>query len=161
MDDNACLFGLRLVVGQNVVTSMESRGDINIESEVESEVDILDSAHVSFKFAVSNFLLDPLKFRFRKVVRIRGLGFLFISKFNVRKFKVRKFGNISRSEMLPINFQSKGDRYIVTTASNTFLDPLKCEKGLVIARPDSMICSALHYFLQKASNEMKQFVDKA
>ena len=101
-----------MVEGQNVVTSMESQGDINIESEVESEVDILDSAHVSFKIAesnfknryqVSNFLLDPLKFRFRKVVIILGLVFLFISK-----FKVRKFGNISRSEMFPINFQSKG-----------------------------------------------------
>ena len=36
---------------------------------------------------------------------------------------------LGRDWMLPTNFQSKGDKYIVTTASNTFLDPIKCEKG--------------------------------
>ena len=109
------------------------------------------------RYQFSKYLLDPLKFRFRKIVRILGLVFLFITKLKrTRKAKV----SVQNKEPLPSIFESKGDRYIITTGSNTFRDPLKCAGGLVVLLPDSMISSALNYYLRKASNEVKQFVNK-
>ena len=100
------------------------------------------------RYEFSKYLLDPLKSRFWKIVRIMGLVCLFI-----------RYVNIALTSGFSHNlFQNKADRYILTTGRNR-VGSMKCSPGLIICLPDSMIMNALQYY-RKASNEVKQFLGK-
>jgi hypothetical protein len=111
----------------------------------------------------SKYIIDPLKFRFRKIVRILALVFLFIIK--IRASKATKYCHSSHKAQItgePISdlVQNRGVQYIVTTGGNKFRDNLKCAGGLVVCLSDEMISFALQYFYRKATAEIIEFVDK-
>ena len=112
------------------------------------------------RYDFSKYLIDPLKFRFRKIVRILGLVFLFIK--NIRLSQKGK-NSISQCEIIPEvvpkTFQNHGDQYILTTG-NKPRDKLNCTEGLVVCLSDDVILEALRYFYLKATAEIREFLDK-
>ena len=112
------------------------------------------------RYKFSKYLIDPLKFSFRKVVRVLGLVFLFITKL---KKKVRQNCNFMQDIEIknPEVFKNLGDKYIVTTGCERQQDHFKCSVGLVVLLSDQMITAALRYFYRKATAEIFEFVEKA
>ena len=111
------------------------------------------------RYTFSNYLLDPLKHRFRTVVRVLALVFLFVSK--LRK-SIRAKNEIYNTEAIcnPDFMQNQSDRYIVTTGFHHINDPLKCAGGLVVVLQEDIINLALQYYYLKATAEIFEFVEK-
>ena len=106
---------------------------------------------VKDRYTFSQYLIDPNRFRFRKVIRVLGLVFLFVSKLLKRCRKtIPKLIQTEPAE-LPGIFSYKGDQYIVSTGKY-------CQKGLVVDLSKDMINSALMYYFCKASEEIKHFL---
>ena len=81
---------------------------------------------ISERYAFSCYIIDPLKFRFRKVVRIVGFANLFITNLKLRIEK-----DVRKVECdLPEQFKFINDKFIVTSDSTIF--PFVCPQGLVI-----------------------------
>ena len=136
----------------------------------------ITSRNYTNRYAFSNYLIDPLKFRFRKVVRI--LGFVFLFTIKCLKSKTQSgFSKIlceiennvpetsqnrgNQYENVPEPFQNRSDQYVVTSGIAKFRDNLKCVGGLVVHLTEKMIAAALNYFHRKATAEILEFVDKS
>ena len=103
-----------------------------------------------YKF--SKYLVDPNKFRFRKVLRITALIFKFLGKFKAAKAKRATFGNDDYH--LPALFKFCNDENLMTKGT----DPtLKCPAGLVIELTEQDLMQALYYFFSKSTREIKHF----
>lgn len=102
----------------------------------------------------SNYVIDPNKFRFRKVVRILSLVILFAQKL-LRQFRRRP--SLLPYDSLPEQLKFNNDVYVVTNGSNKF--PFNSREGLVIHITEEVVMMALNYFFLKATSEVKQFVD--
>ena len=119
----------------------------------------ISKTYLSQRYEFSDYIVDPLKFRFRMVVRVVGLVFLFICKLRLAVKKGAKFKFMEGDQTNLGLFQSRGDKYIVTTGSK--ISPLPCSSGLVVTLTSEMISYSLNYFFHKASAEILEFVDKA
>ena len=112
------------------------------------------------RYVFSNYVLDPNKFRFRKVVRILGLVFLFISKFKCIRGK--KIGQHLMSDLsstkLPDQFQFVQDKFLVTKGA--YSPPLVCAKGLVVELTEVFLKFSLLYYFTKSTLEIKNFIKK-
>ena len=108
------------------------------------------------RYDFSKYVLDPNKFRFRKIVRILGLVYLFIS--NLMKRKNKKLEGILSEKPLPDQFNIFDDRYLVTQGA--YGPPLTCPKGLVIKLSEEFLMHALTYYFRKGTAEIKQFSNK-
>ena len=108
-------------------------------------------------YAFSAYIIDPLKFRFRRAVRIIGLVYLFISKCRTSKAKCAYSKKV---QVIGEPFQNRADKYILTTGSVKSRDNMNCGGGLVIHLTEEMIAAALDYFHCKATAEILEFVDK-
>ena len=106
---------------------------------------------VQDRYDFSRYLIDPNRFRFRKVIRVLGLVFLFISKLSRRKGRCPPKLIKGNSDDLPSIFAYQGDQYIVTSGKY-------CPPGLVVDLSREMINSALRYYFVKATNEVKHFL---
>ena len=98
--------------------------------------------------------VDPNKFRFRTVLRILSLVFLFLE-------------NISKKCGIVFNFQEKlgikeqrstSEEYFVTHITFGAFTSHK-PKVVIVCLPEEMLKAAKVYFFQKASLEVKEFVD--
>ena len=99
----------------------------------------------------SQYIIDPNRFRFRKVIRVLGLVFLFIKKARRRCGKpVPKLFEHPPAE-IPGIFAYRGDQFIITTGKY-------CKGGLVVDLSKDMINSALRYYFLKASEEIRHFL---
>ena len=117
---------------------------------------------VGDRYKFSKYLIDPNKFRFRKVVRVTGFVFLFLTKLRKRTGKPAFSFTLFQSSDLPtgIVVPSQEDRYVVTTGIIT--DPkFVCPKGLVVESSESMVALAMQYFFRVATEEVKHFLPKA
>ena len=85
-----------------------------------------------------------------------GLVFLFLSK--LCKNRSLKYCRATAQFVVPNLFLGKGDRFLVTTGSKFSKDKLSCVPGLVVCLLDYMVCNALFYYLELASNEVKHFL---
>ena len=104
----------------------------------------------------SNYLIDPNKHRFRKVVRILSLVFKFIWKIsgNVTHARQNKIFTHRGPNDFPTDVLKKGsDRFIVTSQKDSSPN-LTCMSGLVVEIEDEMLKAAFNYFVLKASAEM-------
>ena len=133
-------------------------GEVDLEDEVETSYSdqvfySLQRCGYESRYQFSKYLLDPLKFRFRKTIRIMGLVFLFLSK--LCKNRSLKYCSSTAQFVVPNLFLGKGDRFLVTTGSKFSKDKLSCVPGLVVCLPDYMVGNALFYYLELASNEVK------
>ena len=112
---------------------------------------------VNSRYNFSQYLVDPNRFRLRKIIRIIVLVYLFIKKSYAA---IGKFGRPSSyPKVIPANRSSKGDQYLVTTGSHDAQSPFKCLGGLVVCLADGGIKSAMTYLFRKATNEVKKFVN--
>ena len=118
----------------------------------------LTKTDYSTRYKFSKYILDPLKYRFRKVVRVLGLVYLYISK--LRKSKAFANYPCGRDIANPDFLKYKGDRFVLTTGKTISNDPLNCAGGLVVILPEEMIKLALGYYFRKATEEIFEFIDK-
>ena len=111
--------------------------------------------NVGKRYLFSSYVIDPNKYRFRKVVRIAALIILFMVNLKLGIKKPVSFMLIEHK--IPARFQLRNDMYLVTQGLNTFHN---CQQGLVIELSEQHINSALHYFYRKATLEVKQFLNE-
>ena len=114
---------------------------------------------VGDRYKFSNYVLDPNKFRFRKVVRVLGLVLLFIKKLRKKTNKPEFSITTCNAEDLPegIVVPSQEDKFIVTTGSDA--DPrYVCPKGMAVEFPYDLVTPALQYYFKIATEEVKHFL---
>ena len=105
----------------------------------------------------SNFLIDPNKFRFRKVIRVFALVLKFVWKISKVIPKVREniiFKHVPPGGLADI-LKFSSDRYIVTTCLKANNVGVK-----VIELSEHMLRSSMTYFSLKSSKEVKHFLSK-
>ena len=133
--------------------------DVGDNDNIKNAVYYYKKSDYDNRYKFSGYIIDPLKYRFRKVLRVLALVFLYISK--LKKNVNQNLHCVQKDEhQSPEIFRNQGDKYILTTGSEKFQGPLKCPGGLVITLPNDMITLALQYFYRKATNEVFEFVDK-
>ena len=111
---------------------------------------VLDRIGERYKF--SNYIIDPNKFRFRKVIRILAVVFCFLRKLLKR---IGKADLVIAQSDIPNQIQCSNDRYLITLGTSGF--PFQSAKGLAVEVSDQNIMRALNYFYKKATLEVKEF----
>ena len=113
----------------------------------------LDKIRLRYEF--SNYVIDPNRFRFRKVTRIMGLVYLFIGNIKRRLYLKKRIGKpkpvVISNIKIPDQLKFSNDAYLVTTGKSS------CPKGLVVQLTEENLSQALDYFCKKAT---KHFQDK-
>ena len=115
---------------------------------------VLSEIAVRYKF--SQYIIDPNRFRFRKVVRILALVLLFIKNLKLRTN--RNSYVIASGMRLPSQFMFCNDKYLITQNGNAF--PFNCQQGLVVILTEALLMAAINYFYKKATLEIKQYNNK-
>lgn len=110
---------------------------------------------ISERYVLSDYLIDPLKFRFRKIVRILAIVILFASKLKLRVHK-RNWDQPFTNWNLHDQFKFINDAVITTNGSGD--PPFACPKGLTIELSEYYLRCSLNYFFIKASLEVKNFM---
>ena len=112
-------------------------------SDVSPEVDTTTKVKERLKY--SKYLINPNKFRFYKVVRIMAMVL------KAAKAWLEKIGKNLRYFSYPLR---KLDNPLITT------EEITCSAtGIVVTLTDSEIQYSFDYFFQKATKEVKMFVD--
>ena len=114
---------------------------------------------IKLRYQFSNYLVDPNRLRFRKVIRILGLVLTFIKKITRNMVNIQG-NNIFTHKcpgQIPKILESNGDRYVVTTGKIGFII---CIGGQVIELTDEMLTSAMFYFSAKTTLEVKHFLSR-
>ena len=111
---------------------------------------VLDRIGERYKF--SNYVIDPNRFRFRKVIRILALVYTFLR--NLLK-KIGKCDIVNESNDLPNQIKCSNDRYLITEGTSLF--PFQAPKGLVVEVSNQNLIYAMSYFYRKATLEVKEF----
>ena len=73
----------------------------------------ISKTYLSQRYEFSDYIVDPLKFRFRMVVRVVGLVFLFICKLRLAVKKGAKFKFMEGDQTNLGLFQSRGDKLLL------------------------------------------------
>ena len=112
---------------------------------------------VKDRYKVSQYILDPNKFRFRKVIRVKAWVFLFTRNC------LRKIGR----QLTQISNDYGTDKFVypegkcVVTHSEKSKGSLKCQNGLSVELSATVLNDALHYYFVKATLEVKHFLPKS
>ena len=110
------------------------------------------------RYQYCDYLLDPNKFRFRKVVRVLALIFKFLGNFKIVKQRSPIFVRDTEHFNLPDIFAHRESNFLVTTGGNS--KGLQCHEGLVVELPEILIKNALAYYFKKCTREIKHFLPK-
>ena len=111
------------------------------------------------RYKFSKYVIDPNRFRFRKVSRILGLVLTFIEKLS------NKIGRPTNSKVfshkgpgsLPEYLMCSGDSHLVTSGLLDESAVFYCPGGKVVILSDKMINCAMNYFYLKTSAEVQKF----
>ena len=116
----------------------------NVPSEVEE------------RYRFNNYIIDPNKFRLKRVIRILAIVILFIK--NLKK-KVGKLMNNSNLTCIPSLFTSENNQYLVTEGKSKCQPGsiFQCEGGLVVILTNDDLNQSLIYFYRKATEEVKVY----
>ena len=117
----------------------------------------VDSKVVSERYKFAGYIIDPNRFRLRKVVRVFALVLRFVRQF------VKKWSKENRN-ILP------SDGVAVCEVPQKVLDSFNSDKYVVYVvpgLPDRVVCLSdeeirlsLQYYFRKCTSEVKHFVDK-
>ena len=111
---------------------------------------------VRLRYEFSNYVIDPNRFRFRKVVRILAIVFIFVRSL---KKAIGKSQSVVKSEQeLPRHLNFNNDGFLVTEGKGS--QPFVSQKGLVVKLSEENLKESLNYFYRKASLEIKCFQPK-
>ena len=104
---------------------------------------------VEARFKFSNYIVNPNKYRFRTVIRIVAMAFLFIHKISAkmsRKFDfLKELESTSTSQYVVFPVQAVAGDKIVNVA--------------VVDLPQTFLNCAENYYFRKAAAEVQQFVE--
>ena len=116
-------------------------------------------AHLKDRYKFAEYILDPNQYRFRQVVRVLGLMFLFLQKFyqKVNRMLPNKFPK-TMDTRLPGIVPYIWDQHLVTIGATS--GKFKCKPGMVVILDQNMINAALSYYFHKATTEIKHFLPK-
>ena len=129
-----------------------------IESYPATNNGVLNNIGERYKF--SHCVIDPNRFRFREVVRILVLVFLFINNLKA-KLNINSDLTMYSINELPTQFKNYNNKYLVTQEKKSInIFPFNCPKGLVVTLNDDLLKRALDYFYKKATLEIKKFIPK-
>ena len=118
------------------------------------------------RYIFCNYIIDPNKFRLRKVVNILALVLLFIKNLKPRVAKRYKQINIANSEtsdsIRTCDNKQVNVRYLVTEGKKHKVGDveIQCKQGQVVMLHDEDKQESLNYFYRKSSLEIKQFLPK-
>ena len=115
------------------------------------------------RYQFSNYLIDPNRFRLRKVVRVMALVLKFVRQLMKRTRKKHECELLNKNPTttkVPVAFAFENDRFLVTHGNSDDNSPLRCKDGLVVEMTDDDLRYSMDYFYQKSSDEVKKFVDK-
>ena len=132
----------------------------------------VDTGVLTERYKFAAYIIDPNRFRFRKVVRIYALVVRFVRNF-VRKWSRNKtilsstdstFCRFSQNILSDFISTEKyvlscGNTYAVTSRVGE-LSYVSCKPGLVVCLDKEDISLALNYFFKKCTLEVKQFTSK-
>ena len=105
-------------------------------------------------YTFSNYLVDPNKFQFSKVLRVLALIFMFIQRINVRN---KQFGFLRTLSHEPIvNHFQKGSYSVFGVARK-----VSRTKIAVVGITHDFVNAARNYYFTKATAEVKRFVSPA
>ena len=113
---------------------------------------------VGDRYAYSDYLIDPNKFRFKTVVRILALVFIFLSKLNDRRnkrCKTEKTLAFLRERDFSICASQKEVGHYFCGFISLTLEPV----ALIFRVSETMLNAAKAYFFEKASAEVTKFLD--
>ena len=172
------LEGLEWMKGNVSEFPVKSISEINLSNDIRCEaqkeqiiVEVLDhSSHftcfsycpivpnvVKDRYKFSNYVVDPNKFRFSKVVRVLAWVISFI-KCSLRKVgkQPTKFGD----GPIPCDasaFVHPNGNHVVTRSEKTNA-ATKCKDGLAVELTTESLCDSLRYYFKKATLEVKEFL---
>ena len=132
---------------------------------------IVPADEVRKRYEFSNYVIDPNKFRLRKVVRILALVLKFVRKLTKKTKNRIKEKVVDKKEKgrearkvpvvkVPSAFAFNNDKYLVTQGKATASSPHRCKKGLVVELDDDDLRYSMDYFYRKSTEEVKMFLDK-
>ena len=131
-------------------------------SRRKAEFDAFGDKQIKLRYQLSQYLIDPNRYRFRKVVRVLALVLTFVYKISKNVPKVREnkiFCHVSPTG-LPNILTCSDDKYLVTTGRFKDIEGSSCKVGLVVEVTEVMLKAAFNYFVMKATNEAKKFLEK-
>ena len=115
-----------------------------------------ETSKITKRYEFSDYVIDPNKFRFKKVIKILALVKLFVNKLKAKisKTHVVTVSQDSCLDQLSLNH----DTYLVTQGNGKF--PFICPAGLVVQLSKENLVQSLNYFYKKGTNELKHFYKK-
>ena len=130
-------------------------------SRRKAEFDAFGDQQIRLRYQFSKYVIDPNRFRFRKVVRILALVLTFIHKIskNVPKIRENKIFCHESPTELPDILACSDDKYLLTTGQFKDISGSPCQVGLVVEITEVMLKAAFYYFVLKGTNEVKKFLE--
>ena len=113
---------------------------------------------VGDRYLFSNYLIDPNKFRFKTVLRILALVFIFLEKINNKrnqKCNTEKSLSFLRKRDFSLSKTQEEIGHYFVGLVNVTVKPVVA----VVRIPENMLSAAKAYFFEKASAEVVQFVE--
>ena len=118
------------------------------------------------RYEFLEYIIDPNRFRLRKVVRILALVMLFIRNLRKRVRPTEAATSILK-DSLSIPKELSDEQYLVTSGivhsvknNAGKITEIRCKPGMVVNLTDLDIKLALDYFYRKSTLEIKHFADK-
>ena len=149
--------------------------EINVNDDESILAEDFHSSHLCSKvgsktlqerYAFSQYVIDPNRFRLRKVIRVLALVMLFTRNLIRRVRYLESIVSPSEASKAIIK-EISNERYLVTTGGPfTVVNAvgkvaeLKCKPGQVVSLTEEDIKFASDYFYKKCTLEIKRFLDK-
>ena len=116
---------------------------------------------VKSRYEFSQYIIDPNRYRLRKIVRIISLVYLFVRKcYSACRFRGRLENHPKVTlDPVPAILSCEGDQYLVTTGCQNIGSPFRCPGGWVVCLSNNEVKLAMTYLFRKATEEVKQFLE--
>ena len=127
----------------------------------------IDSKKLHERYEFLNFIIEPNRFRLRKVVQVLALVMLYIRKLWQKARKLSDKDILTECSEIQIPEMVNGERYVVTSGysykgsnGTKNVAEFSCKPGLVIILKDIDLKKVLEYVYRKATLELIKFAEK-
>ena len=138
-------------------------------SNLEQEGRKVDVKVLAERYAFSDYIIDPNRFRLRKVVRVLSIVIRFVKQFVAKWYKGSKqfFSEVDTKVAQNVLKYLRSEETLLTCGntypvrdSSGLVTYISCKPGLAVHLTDEDISHSLLYFYRKCTAEVKQFVSK-